>query len=174
MIFQDWAINSGNIKGRVVLVLFRTASWLSRQPHLVQLILLPYAIAYKLGVEWLLGIELPRKLTLGANTRIYHGQGLVIHDSVVIGSGCVLRHNTTIGVAVTKKDYSGLGPRIGDCVDIGSNVVIVGDIQIGSHCTIGAGSVVVKSVSMGSVVVGNPARVVRNLNETELTKNLDI
>ncbi|NOS89315.1 MAG: hypothetical protein HOP34_12420 [Methylococcaceae bacterium] len=50
---------------------------------------------------------------------------------------------------------------IGNDVDIGSNVVILGDIKIGDGAIIGAGTVIVKNVEAGSVVVGNPARVIR-------------
>ena len=44
---------------------------------------------------------------------------------------------------------------------LGANVTIIGDITIGNNVTIGAGSVVVKDVPDNSVVVGNPARVIK-------------
>ena len=57
---------------------------------------------------------------------------------------------------------------IADDVWIGGNVVILAGISIGEHAVIGAGSVVTKDVPPYSVVVGNPAKIVKkydfNLN----------
>ncbi|MDM8267377.1 hypothetical protein QUW44_09665 [Limosilactobacillus pontis] len=53
---------------------------------------------------------------------------------------------------------------MGNNVVCGANVVIIGDISIGNNCIIGAGSVVVKSIPDNSVVVGNPAHVIRKIN----------
>jgi acetyltransferase-like isoleucine patch superfamily enzyme len=57
---------------------------------------------------------------------------------------------------------------IADDVWIGGNVVILAGISIGKHAVIGAGSVVTKDVPPYSVVVGNPAKIVKkydfNLN----------
>lgn len=72
-----------------------------------------------------------------------------------IGDNFHFLHCTTIG----KKD--GKRPRIGNNVDLGANVVIIGDITIGNNVTIGAGSVVVKDVPDNAVVVGNPARIIK-------------
>jgi serine acetyltransferase len=47
---------------------------------------------------------------------------------------------------------------IEDDVDVGANVVILGDIQIGKGSKIGAGSVVLTSIPPNSTVVGNPGR----------------
>lgn len=58
-------------------------------------------------------------------------------------------------------------PTIGDNVMIGANVIVVGGIHIGNNVTIGAGSVVVKDVPDNCVVAGNPAKIIRYLNENE-------
>lgn len=56
---------------------------------------------------------------------------------------------------------------IGDDVFIGANVIILKGTKIGERSVIGAGSVVaLKDISPDSLVVGNPARVVRSLRET--------
>ncbi|WP_104494926.1 serine acetyltransferase [Acinetobacter indicus] len=161
MIFQDWRINKGNIKGRLVMVLFRLASVLSRQNKVIKFIFLPYAIFYRFFVEWLLCIELPWKTKVGANMRIYHGQGLVVNDNAVIGNNCILRHNTTIGVAYTDSNFGGKAPVIGNYVDIGAGAIILGDIVIGNYACIAAGSVVIKDVPDYGVVGGNPAKLIR-------------
>ena len=56
-------------------------------------------------------------------------------------------------------------PVIKDNVSIGANSVIIGSITIGSNSIIAAGSVVIKDVLKNSLVAGNPARLVRKINE---------
>lgn len=53
---------------------------------------------------------------------------------------------------------------IGDNVFVGANVVIIGDVHIGDNCIIGAGAVVVKSIPDNSIVVGNPAHIIKKLD----------
>lgn len=161
MIFQDWDANTGNIKARLVTVLFRLAYMVRHAPKVLFYIGLPYLIFYRVFVEWLLGIELPWNLRVGPGVRIFHGVGLVINDQVEIGRNVILRHCTTIGVGKTSQFGCLDVPKIGDNVDIGLNVVIIGNITIGDGAVIGAGSVVVKDVPSNAIVVGNPARVIR-------------
>lgn len=161
MIFQDWRINKGNVKARLIMLCFRLASLLSSQNKFIKLLFLPYAIFYRFFIEWILGVEIPWKTIIGENTRIYHGQGLVINDKTVIGNNCILRHNTTIGVAKTDNDFGGQAPVIGSFVDIGAGAIILGNITIGDYACIAAGSVVIKDVPAYGVVGGNPAKLIR-------------
>lgn len=50
---------------------------------------------------------------------------------------------------------------IGDRCFIGGNSLILPGVRVGSHSVIGAGSVVTKDVPSGTIVAGNPARVIR-------------
>ncbi len=50
---------------------------------------------------------------------------------------------------------------IGDDVWIGARVIILPGVTIGTGCVVGAGSVLTRDVPPGSVVAGNPARVVK-------------
>jgi len=50
---------------------------------------------------------------------------------------------------------------IGDGCWIGSNVTILKDVALGSRCIVAAGSVVTRSFPFGSLIGGNPARLVR-------------
>ena len=159
-LFSDWTVNSGNAKGRIVLICFRLASSIQSVPLPARYFFYPYLIIYRVLIEWVFGIELPWKLKAGRNLRIYHGQSLVVNDKVVIGHNCILRHSTTIGVRETSESFDGQAPTIGNYVDIGANVVIVGNITIGDHVRIGAGAVVVTDAPAGSILVGNPARIV--------------
>ena len=154
-IFQDWKRNS--IKGRIVLTMLRIAHMATLHPLLL-VIMVPYLIVYRVCVEWVLGIEIPYKLTIGKGLALHHGQSLVINDKTNIGKNCRIRHNTTIGNKQNKDGtYSGC-PVLGNNVDMGANVCIIGEITIGDNVKIGAGTVVVKDIPANSIAVGNPAR----------------
>jgi serine acetyltransferase len=156
-VFQDWHANAGNSKGRFVLTAYRLASWFTAHGGVPGLLGKPYCVVYRVVFAWILGIELPLRSRVGPGLKLFHGQGLVVHEFVDIGSGVVLRHGTTIGAKAGNPNV----PRIGNGVDIGSNSVILGDIYLGDGCVVGAGSVVTKSVSPSSVVAGNPAKELR-------------
>jgi putative colanic acid biosynthesis acetyltransferase WcaB len=160
-ILRDWRANAGNIKGRLVLLLFRLAQHVRALPAPWWALGLPYLAFYRLAVEWFLGVELRYKTAVGPGLRLYHGQAVVIHEGTVIGANCTLRQSTTIGNKTLPDGTPSGCPVIGDGVDIGANAVVLGPIQVGDGAVIGAGSVVVKDVPAGAVVAGNPARVLR-------------
>lgn len=56
---------------------------------------------------------------------------------------------------------------IGDDVWVGGGVIVLGGVTIGDGSTVGAGAVVTRDVPPRSVVVGNPAKVVRTLPPPE-------
>lgn len=154
----DWAANRGNIKGQLVMFLFRLAAAIRAWPAPAWMIGIPYLAFYTIFVEWFLGIEIRYRTRIGPGLRLFHAHGLVIHESTVIGAGCTLRQSTTIGNKTDRAGRQTASPIIGDSVDIGANVVIIGPITIGDRATIGAGSVVTKPVAPGAIVAGNPAR----------------
>ncbi len=156
---QDQKRNKGNLKGRMVLFMFRFAQ-LANRNILVAILLCLYLGFYHVMVEWFLGVELPRKTKVGKGLVIYHGQALVVNQGVVFGDDCILRNSTTIGHKILKDGTFSACPQIGNRVDIGANVCIIGDIKIGNDVTIGAGTVVVKSIPDNCTVVGNPARII--------------
>ena len=61
-------------------------------------------------------------------------------------------------------------PIIGNNVYIAANATVIGGVHIGNNVIIGAGSVVVKDIPDNSVVVGNPARVIRMINESDFNE----
>jgi len=158
--FCDWEANRGNPKGRLVLLLFRIAHWLRARPAPGWWLGAPFLVFYRLGVEWVLGIELRFKTRVGPRLRLFHGQALVVHEGTVIGADCTLRQCTTIGNKTLADGTPGACPVLGDGVDVGANAVIIGAIKIGDRAVIGAGAVVVKDVPPGAVAAGNPARVI--------------
>ena len=155
-IFQDWKINKGNTKGRVILLLFRIANFSTTSRTYYYLCFL-YRVCYKIIVEWFLIIEIPWNTRIGKNLILYHGQALVLNKKVVIGHNCILRHSTTIGNKQLRDGSSSRSPVIGNNVDIGSNVCIIGDIYIKDNVQVGCGAVVTKNISGDCIVVGNPA-----------------
>nr|WP_315473680.1 serine acetyltransferase [uncultured Rhodoferax sp.] len=160
-IFQDWRANTRNPKARLILLLFRVAYAIRRAPLLLLILGIPYLIFYRVFVEWILCVEIPWNTQVGPGLRLFHGMGLVVNDQTVIGRNVVLRHTTTIGVKETLPFGPQAAPIIGDDVDIGAHVIILGPITVSSGARFGAGSVVVKNVPAGATVVGNPARVIQ-------------
>jgi putative colanic acid biosynthesis acetyltransferase WcaB len=160
-LFQDVLVNKNNPKAIIVLVMFRTAQFFKKSILPVRIMFIPYFIFYRICIEWILGVEIPYKTQIGPNLMLFHGQSLVINDNTIIGANCVLRHCTTIGNKKLADGSYSNSPIIGDNVDIGSNVVIIGPITIGNNVQIGAGSVVVRNIPDGSKAVGNPARILK-------------
>lgn len=164
-LFQDWEINrETSFKSRLSLVLLRSAQYPKKLTS-QRLFMNPFQAIYQILVEWILGIEIPWNTDIGHSLQLHHGHGLVVNHEVTIGHNCVLRHTTTIG---NKKNADGsysAAPSIGNYVDIGCHVVILGAVTIGDRAVIGAGSIVLKDVPPGGVVVGNPARLIRVVEE---------
>jgi putative colanic acid biosynthesis acetyltransferase WcaB len=163
-LFQDRQANRQNFKGQLVLFLFRLTQLINRS-IISKIIFYPYLLLYRYWVDWVWSIELPRKLTVGKGLSLYHGHALVLNQGVVIGENCTLRNSTTIGHKKLVDGTFSACPRIGNNVDIGANVCIIGDVEIGDNVSIGAGSVVVKSIPANSIAVGNPARILEKKQE---------
>ncbi len=107
-------------------------------------------------------------------TRIW---GMDIHPSAELSLSAKLDRTFPVGVHVGANSYIAFEARIlthdrtrglylhtrigADCF-VGGRSLILPGIEIGDGCVIGAGSVVTKSVPAGSVVAGNPARILRS------------
>jgi len=105
------------------------------------------------------GIEIHPGATIGRRCFIDHGMGVVIGETTEIGDDVLLYQGVTLGG--TGKEKGKRHPTIGNNVVIGTGAKILGNITIGAHTKIGAGSVVIRSVPDHSTVVGVPGRVVR-------------
>jgi serine O-acetyltransferase len=106
--------------------------------------------------ETLTGISLPKSCIIGKGLRIWHFGGIFINGDAVIGENCTLRQGVTIG----NRHEGGPSPVIGDNVEFGAYAQVLGGVHIGSRCRIGAMTVVLTDMPPGSVVVGQPARIV--------------
>lgn len=94
---------------------------------------------------------------IGPGFFVNHGHSTQI-NAKCIGDNFQIWQNVTIGVKTQFKNDT--IPTIGNNVRICSGAVVCGDITIGDNVTIGANSVVMKSVPNNCTVVGNPARIV--------------
>ena len=100
------------------------------------------------------------KRLLENETVFIHPVGVVISKNAIIGKNCVIYQNVTIGDG--KEINNRKAPIIGNNVVIYANAVVIGGITIGNNAVIGAGAVVLNDVPENSVVVGNPARIIKN------------
>ena len=134
----------------------RTCKYFSMHKYFLGFYILSRLIYRRQQVKY--GIQIGYQLNIDGGFSINHYGNIVIGQSATIGKNFNIRHSLTIG------HVKGKSPVIGNNVVCGANVVIIGDISIGNNCIIGAGSVVVKSIPDYSVVVGNPAHVIRKIN----------
>lgn len=105
------------------------------------------------------GIEIHPGARIGERLFIDHGMGVVIGETCEIGDDVVIYQGVTLGGSGKEKGKR--HPTIGNNVVIGSGAKILGSFKIGDQSNIGANSVVLKEVPMGSTVVGIPGKVVR-------------
>jgi serine O-acetyltransferase len=108
------------------------------------------------------GIEIHPGATIGRRFFIDHGMGIVIGETSEIGDDVLMYQGVTLGG--TGKEAGKRHPTIGNEVVIGTGAKILGNIRVGDHVKVGAGSVVVRSVPSHSTVVGVPGRVVGDAN----------
>ena len=95
---------------------------------------------------------------VGGGIFLMHAWGTVLNCEH-IGKGCSFLQNTTLGSKPNKEGVY-VRPWLGDNVDVGANVVVIGGVHIGNNVKIGAGSVVTKDIPDNCIVVGNPARII--------------
>ena len=100
-------------------------------------------------------------LTLVDDTHIYVGDYSKFGPNVVIATA-----GHPILPELREKAYQYNAPvKIGKCVWLGAGVIVLPGIEIGDNCVIGAGSVVTKNIPANCVAVGNPCRVIREIND---------
>lgn len=157
---DDFWANKLSVKSLFIVMSYRISNYFALNPNkLIRLLGFPVRLFYKLIIEFIMSIEIPDRLKVGKELKVYHGVGIVINANTIIGANVSIRQNTTIG----SKYDGGPCPRIGNNVDIGCNVVIIGDITIGDNVIVGAGSIVTKSFPSNLVIAGNPAKIIKEL-----------
>jgi serine O-acetyltransferase len=119
----------------------------------------------------LTGIEIHPGANIGPGFFIDHGMGVVIGETAEIGSDVTIYHGVTLGG--TSLSHGKRHPTLGDRVVVGAGAKLLGAIEIGDDCRIGANSVVVKSVPPNSVVVGVPGRTILRARAHSSRDDLD-
>jgi len=109
---------------------------------------------------------------IGNNSRI--GMGNVVIGPVTIGNNVILAQNivmsglnhnyTNIDIPIYLQGETVAAITIEDDCWIGANAVITAGVTIGKHSVIAGGAVVTKNIPPYSVVVGNPARIIKQYN----------
>lgn len=97
---------------------------------------------------------------IGKNTMV--DMGAVIGSKAKIGKNCHIASNVVVsGVLepIAKQEVI-----IEDNVFIGANSVIFEGVRVGKDAIIGAGSIVTKDVPCNTLVYGNPAKVIKDVN----------
>jgi serine O-acetyltransferase len=104
------------------------------------------------------GYQIPYNTKIGEGFYIGHYGTIIVSNKAVIGKNCNISPGVTIGQANRGKLYG--VPTIGDCVWMGTNSIIVGNISIGNDVLIAPGAFVNFDVPDHSMVIGNPGKIV--------------
>lgn len=142
--------------GLHALMLHRLAHWL----HLRQVPFVPRLISHL--ARFLTDIEIHPGAVIGKGVFIDHGMGVVIGETAIVGDYTLIYQGATLGG--TGKESGKRHPTLGQNVVVGAGAKILGNIHIGNHVRIGAGSVVLRDVPDYCTVVGVPSRIVRRSN----------
>jgi serine O-acetyltransferase len=103
-------------------------------------------------------IDIHPNSTLGSGIMLDHGTGIVIGETARVGHNCSILHHVTLGGS-GKKGVN-RHPRVGNGVLLGAGASILGNIQIGDGCQVGAGTLVITDLPPHSVAVGVPAKII--------------
>lgn len=126
-------------------------------------------------------------VSIGSHTNVEHhvaiGNNVRLHSNVFVPEFSVLEDDCWLGpnVVVTNARYPQSpsakenlrGATIKRGAKIGANATLLPGITIGENALVGAGAVVVEDVPANAVVVGNPARVIKSVEEIEEYKKAE-
>ncbi|MDP6103061.1 MAG: serine O-acetyltransferase [Gammaproteobacteria bacterium] len=110
--------------------------------------------------RWITGIEIHPGAQIGRRFFIDHGMGVVIGETAEIGDDCMLYHGVTLG-GITW-DRVKRHPTLKNNVVVGAGAKILGPITIGNDVRVGSNSVVVRDIEDGQTVVGIPGKIVKS------------
>jgi len=112
-----------------------------------------------------------KNITLGKNIFINSGCRFQDHGGITIGDGALIGHNVVLATlnhdfAPEKRGTTHPAPIvIGKNVWIGSNATVLAGVTIGDNSIVAAGAVVTKDVPADMIVGGDPAKVIKTLED---------
>ncbi len=141
----------------------RPETFLQRQALIASLKVAPERFASLIHPSAAIGIG----CTVGANTLLM--ANVVLTANVAVGHSVVILPNSVIAHDSSLGDYCLVGANVsisggvtvGENCYLGSGARIIQETSIGERSLVGLGAVVIKNVAAGSVVAGNPARIIR-------------
>jgi len=120
-------------------------------------------------------VEIQKNATVGKNCKIsshtFICEGVTIEDDAFIGHNVAFINDTyprataSEGQLQTEKDWKVERTLVKKGASIGSGSTILANVVIGEKAIVGAGSVVTKDVPANAIVAGNPARILRYINQ---------
>jgi serine O-acetyltransferase len=139
-------------KGYQALQAYRIGHWLWQQGR--------FDLAYfvQMRCSEVFGVDIHPAARIGTGVMIDHAHSIVIGETAVVGNDVSMLHSVTLGG--TGKEDGDRHPKIGNGVMIGAGAKVLGNITVGHHSRIAAGSVVLSDVPPCKTVAGVPARIV--------------
>lgn len=121
-------------------------------------------------------VEIQKHASIGKRCKIsshtFICEGVTIEDNVFIGHGVMFindsypRATSADGNLQTEADWKVERTVIKKGASVGSGSTILSNITIGENAIVGAGSVVTKNVAPNCIVAGNPAKILRYIEQT--------
>ena len=120
-------------------------------------------------------VEIQKGAEIGKNCKIsshtFICEGVTIEDDVFIGHNVTFindlypRSTASGGALQTEEDWKLVPTFIRKGASVGSSATILAGVTVGEGAIVGAGAVVTKDVPARTIVAGNPARILRKIEE---------
>lgn len=160
LVREDYRTHECDIfsQGFWMLFIHRFGNW--RMGVRTKLLRAPLTLLYryfnKMTQFWF-GMKLDYVVIVGRRVKLEHFGGMIL-GARSIGNDVIIRQNTTFGIS--SSDDMSAKPIIGDGVDLGAGVVIIGNVTIGENSIVGPNSVVFSDVPPNMIVLGVPAQII--------------
>jgi serine O-acetyltransferase len=105
------------------------------------------------------GAEIEFNAVIGPGMFVAHPVGIVVGRGTVIGSEVTLFQGVTFGVKSWHPDDIRKFPRVGNKCYFFSGAAVVGDVNVGDECIVGAHAVLTKDLPDGAMALGIPAAI---------------